>query len=210
MFCASFYNNTKFQIQNVRVKFFCSQNLKLALKQRNFCNISEISTGEVFEWKVRAVICSPGEISGNFWFEFNGEELPETCSYGSLVYTVPIPDILLRDISSGRLFSKFVLLWVRLSYGITVRCELVKGFEEMIEEVQKHMEKIPCGKDLKVGFQGVTLQGDRIALYVTGSIGSKNVRIEYRTNSVDLLKNFTNQTEVFIAQLSNGMLKLVS
>ena len=87
-------------------------------------------------------------------------------------------------------------MWVRLNYNITVRCELTQGFLEMIEEIATHMELIPCGQDFRAAFQGATLQGDRIALYVTGSDGSKNVRIEYRTNSVDLLKNFTNQTEV--------------
>lgn len=196
MFCFSFYNNTKFQLRNVQVRFFMSQNLALALKQRNSCLIDEISTNEIFEWKVRAVIMSPGEISGNCLLEFNDPDLPSPCQYKSVVYTVPVPDILLRDISSGNLFSKFILLWVRLNYNITVRCELTHGFAEMIQEITKHMELIPCGQDYRAAFQGATLQGDRIALYVTGSEGSKNARIEYRTNSVDLLKNFTNQTEV--------------
>jgi hypothetical protein len=80
----------------------------------------------------------------------------------------------------------------------------------MVTEVMKHMEVIPCGQDYRAAFQAATLQGDRIGLYITGSLGSKNVRIEYRTNSLDLLKNFTNQTETFIGQLSHGRLKLVS
>ena len=112
------------------------------------------------------------------------------------MYFVPIPDILLRDISSGQLFSKFLILWTRLMHCIAVRCELLENFNNVIETISTHMEKINCGDDTKVAFQGVTLQGDRIAIYITGSSASKNVRLEYRTNSVDLLKNFTSQTDV--------------
>ena len=79
---------------------------------------------------------------------------------------------------------------------IAVRCELLENFNNVIETISTHMEKINCGDDTKVAFQGVTLQGDRIAIYITGSSASKNVRLEYRTNSVDLLKNFTSQTDV--------------
>lgn len=210
MFCVKFYNTTKFQLNNIQIKFLTSQNLELAVKQRNYCNISELSTGETYEWKVRAVINSPGEISGSLLFNFNDSTLVDSCSYSSNAYVVPIPDILLRDVSSGRLFSKFIVLWNRLIYCITVRCELLKDFQAMITEIQEHMEWIDCGQDHKAAFQGVTLQGDRIAIYITGSQASKNVRLEYRTNSMDLLKNFTSQTDVFLRQLSHGKLKVLS
>lgn len=170
--------------------------MSLGVKQRNYCNISELSTSEIFEWKVRAVINSPGEISGSLQFIFSDSELPETCSYGSLVYFIPIPDILLRDISSGSLFSKFIILWSRLTYATTVRCELMDDFLAITQTISQHMEKINCGEENKAAFQAVTLQGDRVAIYITGSNASKNVRLEYRASSPDLLRNFVSQTEV--------------
>lgn len=193
-----FYNTTKFQLTNIQVKFLVSQNLILGVKQRSICNIAELSTGEVFEWKVRAVINSPGEISGSLLITFLDPSLPCTCTFETRSYYVPVPDILLRDISSGNLLSKFLILWTSLAYSITVRCELVKDFESMTQEIAEHMEQIDCGTRTQGAFQGVTLQGDRIAIYITGSKASKNVRLEYRTNSVDLLKNFTSQTDVTI------------
>ncbi|OMJ82044.1 hypothetical protein SteCoe_17374 [Stentor coeruleus] len=210
VFCIKFYNTTKFQLTSIQIKFLISQNLILGVKQRGICNIGELSTGEVFEWKVRAVINSPGEISGSLLITFLDPTLPCSCTFETRSYYVPVPDILLRDISSGNLLSKFLILWTSLAYSITVRCELVKDFESMTQEIAEHMEQIDCGTRTQGAFQGVTLQGDRIAIYITGSKASKNVRLEYRTNSVDLLKNFTSQTDVFLHQLSHGKLKVLS
>jgi hypothetical protein len=58
------------------------------------------------------------------------------------------------------------------------------------------MEEIDCQEDKKAAFQGVALQGDRIAILITGSSASRTVRLELRTSSIDLFKNFTSQTEV--------------
>ena len=147
---------------------------------------------------MRAVIKSPGEISCSLEVTFGDSSLPSICVYSSLVYSIPIPDILLRDVSSGLLFSKFLILWNRLMYNTTVRCEMLEDFDRVTEEIAGHMEKINCGEKFKAAFQGVTLQGDRIAVYMTGSPGSKNIRLEYRTSSVDILRNFTSQTDVSI------------
>ena len=76
-----------------------SQNLSLGIRQSNICNIKELSTLEVYEWKVRAIINSPGEISISLQLTFNDQSLMDFCSYPSLVYYIPISDILLRWIN---------------------------------------------------------------------------------------------------------------
>lgn len=181
----------------MQVKILISQNLVLGVKQRNHCFISELSTLESHEWKVRAVVKNPGEISCSLEISFADPGLADIYVYSTLVYSIPIPDILLRDVSSGSLFSKFLVLWNRLVYNNTVRCEMLDDFKAVINEISNHIEEVKCCEDIKAAFQGVTLQGDRIAIYLTGTLQSKNIRLEFRTNSVDLLKNFTSQTEVF-------------
>ncbi|CAG9330852.1 unnamed protein product [Blepharisma stoltei] len=214
VFCFRFFNMTKFEIKNIKVQSLLSQNLRFALKQRTSSIIPSISTLGSYEWKVRAIIENSGEISISLLLSIEDSTVPldQGVQYSSQAYIVPFSDFLLKDISSFGSITQFLSLWTRLNYSHMVQCELTKSIEELCEALSKHMEKAVKTIDsdgFRLGFQAATLQGDRIAIVLTGTKISKTVRSEVRTSSIESHNILGQYLETFLYDISSSILRVL-
>lgn len=93
-----------------------------------------------------------------------------------------------------------------------VQCELKESIDDLCEAISKHMEqaiKVIDSEGFKLAFQAVTLQGDRIAVFLTGSKISKSVRTEVRSSSIESHTVLGTHLETFLRDVSTNLLNVL-
>lgn len=207
VFAVKIYNLTKFEISDVRVNILLSKTLSFCANQSPQFVLPNLSTKAVWEGKVRAIITSPGLISVSASVVFDNVEDQDTITIHSLPYKAPYCSLFLKDISSNGSVQRFIHLWTRLTHNITFQCMLTAPKEILRKEISRYMHEVDFHEEqlnFRMCFQAVTVQGDRIALLLSGN--NKHVRVELRSNSSESMQPISANIENFLCDLSNSCL----
>lgn len=214
VFCFKLHNTTNFQLTNIKLQSFISQNLDFSLNQRPHVSLRALSTLSTYDWKVRTTVKSPGPSSISMYIMIEDSNLPFDCpaTYYSSTYTIPIPLTLLKDYSSFSSVNMFLNLWNRLPYSYTTQCTRVASIEQIYSNIDKSMQRCVRnidGEGYRLAYLAGTWQGDRLAVYLTGTSYSRNIRVEARSNSEELISTVRESSSSFIGSLTSAGIKLI-
>lgn len=140
------------------------------------------------------------------------EDLPiSEFKFDSLVYQVPLAELLIKDRSSLHSTSQFLSLWRRLIHSTTVQCTMLGTLPALRARLGRTLEEAVFEETpnvFRLAGQSVSLQGERVAVCISGVLlgeSYSSVRFEARSSSAALVQD----CEALLTALADESLEAV-